>query len=212
MDIAALRKDYAAATLDVADVAPDPLHQLDRWLKEAIAARLPEPTAMSVATADARGRPSSRILLLKGLDARGLVFFSNYASRKGRELAANPRAALLFHWMELERTARIEGAVEQVAAAESDAYFASRPLGSRIGAIASPQSERIADRAWLQARVDEAAARYGESVPRPSHWGGYRVIPDAFEFWQGRPSRLHDRIAYTRAAAAGAWTIERLAP
>jgi pyridoxamine 5'-phosphate oxidase len=215
MDIARLRKDYALASLDVADVAPDPVAQFDKWLHEALAAQLPEPTAMSLATVDAEGRPSSRIVLLKGCDARGFVFFTNYASRKGRELAGNPHAALLFHWIELERTVRIEGRVARVSAEESDTYFASRPLGSRIGAVASPQSERIPDRAWLEQRVAEAEARHGTTVPRPEHWGGYRLAPERLEFWQGRRSRLHDRLRYVRSAAgegSSGWSIERLAP
>ncbi|MFP4905134.1 pyridoxamine 5'-phosphate oxidase, partial [Paraburkholderia sp. BR14261] len=171
-----------------------------------------EPNAMTVATVDAQGRPAARILLIKGVDERGFVFFTNYESRKGRELSANPHAALLFHWVELERQVRIEGKVELTSAEESDAYFNSRPLGSRIGAWASEQSTVIANRETLEAREREVAAQYGETPPRPPHWGGYRLVPEAIEFWQGRPSRLHDRIRYTRESANVAWRIERLAP
>lgn len=208
--VAALRKDYALATLDESAVAADPFVQFSRWLEEAIAAGCPEPTAMSVATVSGAGRPSSRILLLKEVTAGALVFYTNYDSRKGRELAANPHAALLFHWVELEREVRIEGRVEKGDAAAADAYFDSRPLLSRIGAIASPQSEPIASRTWLEERFAAAQAEHGQSPVRPSHWGGYRLLPDSFEFWQGRRSRLHDRIVYTRGA--GNWGRARLAP
>jgi pyridoxamine 5'-phosphate oxidase len=179
-------------------------------MAEAILARVPEPTAMTLATADAKGRPSARIVLLKGVDPRGFVFFTNYASRKGKELAANPQAALAFLWKELERQVRIEGAVERVTPDESRAYYATRPLGSRIGAWASPQSETIESRSWLENRWEEFGQRHGENPPLPPHWGGYRVIPDHLEFWQGRRSRLHDRVAYTRAGRE--WKIARLAP
>lgn len=210
MNLADIRKDYALASLDVADVAADPLEQFRKWLAEAMTAKCPEPTAMSLATADARGRPSSRILLLKEVDAQGLVFYTNYQSRKGAELAANPYAAMLFHWIELEREVRIEGRVEKAEAAAADAYFASRPLLSRIGAHASPQSREIEDRAWLEREFAAAEARLGDAPPRPAHWGGYRLVPECFEFWQGRRSRLHDRVVY-RSAAPG-WRIGRLAP
>lgn len=208
--LADLRKDYALSALDESQVAALPLTQLRQWLDEALAAQCPEHTAMSLATVGANGRPSSRIVLLKEVDQRGLVFYTNYDSRKGRELAANPHAALLFHWIELERELRIEGRVERSEAAAADSYFASRPLLSRIGAIASPQSAEISGRPWLEQRFAEAQARFGASPPRPENWGGYRLIPESFEFWQGRRSRLHDRIAYT--ADADGWKIARLAP
>ena len=197
-------------SLNEADVAADPFTQFQRWFDEALRAELPMANAMTIATAGADGAPAARIVLLKGIDHDSFVVYTNYLSRKGRELAVNPRAALLFHWTDLEREVRIEGSVEKVSAAESDEYFASRPLGSRHAAIASPQSETVASRADLEARFAAAAAAHGEAAPRPSHWGGYRVKPVSVEFWQGRPSRLHDRLLYTRQGER--WTIARLAP
>jgi pyridoxamine 5'-phosphate oxidase len=208
--LADLRKDYSLKTLEERSVGPDPMQQFGLWMVEAIHAQVPEPTAMALATVNAEGRPSSRIVLLKGVDHRGFVFYTNYESRKGRDLAARPVAALTFMWKELERQVRIEGTVEKVSAAESDAYFATRPLGSRIGAWASPQSEVLENRAWLEQRWTELTAKHGEDPPRPPHWGGYRVMPDLVEFWQGRLSRLHDRIVYRRDG--GAWKVSRLAP
>jgi len=220
MSIADLRRSYERAELDLPQVAADPLVQFDRWFQEALSGQLPEPNAMTLATVGADGRPAARIVLLKGLDldaapagasGRGLLWYTNYASRKGRELAQHPDAALLFHWVELERQVRIEGAVELTTPAESDAYYQTRPLPSRIGAWASPQSEEIANRGVLEARQRDIAARYGDNPPRPPHWGGYRLVPTRFEFWQGRPSRLHDRIVYERDGTDG-WRMGRLAP
>ena len=205
-----LRREYARETLDEKDVDADPVAQFRVWMDAALRAQLPEPTAMTLSTLDDRGRPAGRVVLLKGVDARGFVFYTNYESRKGRELAAHPVAALTFMWKELERQVRIEGGVEKVTPEESQAYFDSRPLGSRIGAWASPQSQPLENRAWLERRWTQLAEQYGEKPPRPPHWGGYRVLPDYVEFWQGRASRLHDRIAYSRSAQA--WRISRLAP
>ena len=211
MSIADLRKDYSRASLTEADVDPDPIRQFSTWFRQALDAGLPEANAMSVATVGADGRPSSRILLIKDVDSEGFTWFTNYASRKGRELDARPHAALLFHWVELERQVRIEGRVEKLAEAQSDAYFQSRPLPSRLGALASAQSEPIASREALEQKFAQAEASYGEQPVRPAHWGGYRLAPDRVEFWQGRPSRLHDRILYTRGADGG-WRRERLQP
>jgi pyridoxamine 5'-phosphate oxidase len=211
-----LRTEYMRATLDEASVAPDPMRQFERWFTEAVNAQMREPNAMTLATVGGEGHPSARIVLLKGADERGFVFFTNYASRKGRELAARPHAALLFFWPELERQIRIEGAVSQVDASESADYFAGRPRSSQLGAWASPQSEPIGGRAALEARYAEVADRYRDAsapVPCPPHWGGYRVSPDSIEFWQGRASRLHDRIRYRRTQAhPAAWVVDRLAP
>lgn len=210
MKIADLRQEYMRETLDEHAVARDPFVQFDRWFSEAVAARMPMVNSMTLATVSAGGQPSARIVLLKGVDPRGFVFYTSYASRKGADLAANPAAALLFHWVELEREIRIEGRAEQVSARESDEYFASRPLGSRHAAIASPQSEVMANRAVLEARFTDAEKKHGADPARPPQWGGYRVLPIALEFWQGRPNRLHDRVLYTRGDSG--WKIERLAP
>jgi pyridoxamine 5'-phosphate oxidase len=200
--------------LDETDVERDPYRQFARWFEEALAAKLPEANAMTLATVGADGRPSARIVLLKDFDERGFVFYTSYEGRKARDIEHEPRVALLFHWVELERQVRIEGAAARVSGTESDAYFAVRPLGARIGAWASPQSEPIASRCVLEARVRDVESRFagaGDDIPRPPNWGGYRVEPLAIEFWQGRPSRLHDRIRYRRAPPR-AWTIDRLAP
>ena len=206
-----LRRDYQSASLDERSVDRDPHRQFAQWFHAAVAANVPEPNAMTLATVDDRGRPAARIVLLKDHDPRGFTFYSNFESRKGRELQAHPHAALVFFWVELERQIRIEGAVEQVDAATADAYFRKRPRASRLSAWASPQSAPVPDRATLDARFDEAQRRFpGEDIARPPHWGGYRVVPDAFEFWQGRTGRLHDRIEYRRDDTG--WGVRRLAP
>lgn len=210
-DLSDLRKSYERAELEEAAAALVPLLQFEAWLQEAMAAKLPEPNAMTLATVNASGRPSTRVVLIKGCDARGIVWYTNYQSRKGQELAGNPFAALQFHWVELERVVRIEGRVEKVSEAESDEYFRSRPLDSRLGAWASPQSQVIASRATLVANAAKAAALHGLHPPRPPHWGGLRLVPDRWEFWQGRASRLHDRLSY-RLQPDGKWLRERLAP
>lgn len=209
--IADLRKSYETGELEEAKAANEPLHQFDTWMREALQSpKVPEPNAMTLATVSADGRPSTRIVLIKGYDARGLVWYTNYHSRKGRELQAHPFAALQFHWVELERVVRIEGQVEFTSAEESDAYYNSRPLDSRLGAWASPQSEVIGSRAVLVANAARAAAEHGLHPPRPPHWGGYRLLPQRWEFWQGRKSRLHDRLVYR--LEEGHWLRERLAP
>jgi pyridoxamine 5'-phosphate oxidase len=209
-DISQLRKSYERAELSEDASHADPLRQFDQWLQEAIQCQVPEPNAMTLATVAGNLRPSTRIVLLKGYDAGGIVFYTNYDSRKGLELAGNPFAALQFHWVELERVVRIEGRVEKTTAQESDAYFASRPLDSRIGAWASPQSQVIAGRSVLVANAAKFGAQFLLQPPRPPHWGGYRLVPDEWQFWQGRKSRLHDRLRY--ASHDGAWVRERLAP
>lgn len=205
-----LRQEYKLATLDETDVASSPLAQFDKWFKEAMRADLPEPNAMTLATCDTDARPSARVVLIKGYDERGFVFFTNYESHKAHDLTANNRAALLFFWPELERQIRIQGRVEKISAADSEDYYRSRPLASRIGAWASPQSQVMPSRTALEARVAAFEAEYGDNPPRPPHWGGYRVVPQVMEFWQGRRNRLHDRIQYR--LNNGSWKIERLAP
>jgi len=205
-----LRRNYDRDVLIEADAARDPMMQFAAWFEAALQGEIYEPNAMALATVGGDGQPSVRMVLLKGFDAESFVFYTNLESRKAQDLAGNPRASLLFWWDRLHRQVRVEGAVEPVDDAEADAYFASRPHGSRIGAIASPQSRVIEGREVLETRVAELTARHPEDVPRPYHWGGYRLRPEQLEFWQGRPSRLHDRLRYTRSG--GAWRMERLAP
>ena len=206
-----LRREYAGAPFDVADAAVDPLQQFRTWFADAERAKVPEANAMTIATVDGSGRPSARVVLLKDLDDRGFVFFTDYRSRKARELDANPQAALVFRWHELERQVRIVGQVERISAAASEAYFRTRPLGSRIGAWASEQSSALRDRAALEDEVARLTAKFSDgNVPLPPHWGGYRVVPDELEFWQGRENRLHDRVQYLRSD--GAWRRARLSP
>jgi pyridoxamine 5'-phosphate oxidase len=210
MNIADLRKNYEKAELSEDASAADPLQQFERWLNEAIHSEVPEPNAMTVATVASNMRPSTRVVLIKGYDARGIVWYTNYDSRKGQELAGNPFAALQFHWVELERVVRIEGRMEKISEADSDAYFHSRPLDSRIGAWASPQSQVIDGRTVLVTNAAKYAAKFMLNPPRPPHWGGYRLVPDEWQFWQGRKSRLHDRLRYR--FNEGDWIRERLAP
>jgi pyridoxamine 5'-phosphate oxidase len=211
MSIADIRKEYSRASLSEADVNADPTVQFSTWFDDALKANVPEANAMSVSTVGENGRPSSRILLIKDFDHRGFTWFTNYDSRKGHELEHQPYAALLFHWIELERQVRIEGRVERLTDAESDAYYHSRPLKSRIGAHASAQSQPIASRDLLEAQYVAAEKKFGDQPQRPQGWGGYRLSPDYIEFWQGRPSRLHDRIVYVKDADSG-WQISRLQP
>ena len=213
MAIADLRRDYRARALTEGEVDPDAIEQFRRWLDEALRAELLDATAMTLATVQADGTPDARIVLLKDVDADGFTFYTNYESAKAAQLAAAPQACLVFFWAELERQVRVSGTVSRTAAAVSDAYFTSRPLDSRVGAWASPQSRVIPSRDVLESAMAEAAARFaGSAVPRPPHWGGYVVAPTVVEFWQGRPNRLHDRLRYRRAPGATNWTIERLAP
>ena len=211
MNIADLRKSYERAELSETDSQADPLQQFDQWLNEAIKGEVPEPNAMTLATVGSNLRPSTRVVLVKGYDARGVVWYTNYDSQKGQELAGNPFAALQFHWVEMERVVRIEGVVEKVSDEESDAYFHSRPLDSRLGAWASPQSQVISGRSVLVANAAKFGAQFLLQPPRPPHWGGYRLKPDTWQFWQGRKSRLHDRLRYTQQPT-GDWLRERLAP
>jgi pyridoxamine 5'-phosphate oxidase len=217
--VADLRRHYRLAGLTEDDLAPDPMTQFDRWFAEAVVAMddagFPEPNAMVVATADADGRPSARMVLLKGYGPGGFVFFTNYGSRKAAEIAANPHVALQFPWLVLQRQVVVTGRAERVDRGETEAYFETRPYGSRIGAWASPQSQVVPGRGALEEAYAAMAARYPDeaAVPAPAHWGGFRVVPDAVEFWQGRPNRLHDRLRYRRDAAAPAgWRVERLGP
>jgi pyridoxamine 5'-phosphate oxidase len=211
--LADLRREYARARLDEADVSHDPLVEFARWFAEAQEAQVKDPNAMTLATATAEGKPSARIVLLKGVDERGFVFFTDYRSRKSGELEANPRAALVFYWAELDRQVRITGGVSLTTREESERYFKTRPLGSRLGAWASHQSQVIPGRVALEADLREIEERFGDGdVPLPPHWGGYRVVPDTIEFWQGRESRLHDRIRYVREAGGKGWKVGRLSP
>jgi pyridoxamine 5'-phosphate oxidase len=210
MNLASLRQEYMRAGLSESDADRDPMRQFERWFEDALRAKLPLPNAMTLATVSRDGAPAARVVLLKGVEHGGFVFYTNYRSRKAREIGERAQACLVFLWSDLERQVRITGRVEKVDAADSDAYFVTRPAGSRLSAWASEQSEKVASRAVLEQAMAEVKARYGDSPPRPPHWGGYRVTPTEIEFWQGRADRLHDRLLYTRDAAA--WKIERLAP
>ena len=210
-NIADIRRDYSLHSLNESDVASNPVQQFTKWWNDALASEILEVNAMTLATSTKSGKPSARIVLLKGFDEKGFVFFTNYESNKGKALAENPNAALIFFWKEIERQIRIEGVVEKISAAESDAYFFSRPEGSRIGAWASPQSKIIESRSLLEENVQQFSNRFKNSIPRPPHWGGYRVMPELIEFWQGRSNRLHDRIQYTKTVS-GSWKVDRLAP
>jgi pyridoxamine 5'-phosphate oxidase len=210
--VARLRREYARAGLNETDASPEPIAQFRRWFDEALAADLHEPNAMTLATATPDGRPSARVVLLKGFDERGFVFYTSYEGRKGRELEDNPRCALVFYWGELERQVRVEGGASRVSEKESDGYFGSRPRGSRLGAWASEQSRPVGGREVLEERLRSLEAEYeGREVPRPPFWGGYRVEPEIIEFWQGRENRLHDRLVYRRSEEGG-WRRERLQP
>jgi len=208
--LADMRKNYQHAELLESNAAKHPLQQFTTWLNQALEAEIPEANAMTLATVSSSLRPSTRVVLIKGYDEQGIVWFTNYDSRKGRELAGNPFAALQFHWVELERVVRIEGRVEKISEADSDTYYHSRPLASRIGAWASPQSQTIASREWLQQELKNYADKFQQQPPRPPHWGGYRLVPDSWEFWQGGGARLHDRLRYIKQQDQ--WLMDRLAP
>lgn len=214
MNIADLRQEYMRSGLSESDVDRDPMKQFERWFEDAMRAELPLVNAMTLATVDGGGKPSARIVLLKGIEGGGFVFYTNYTSRKARELEAKGAACLVFMWSPLERQVRIDGTIERVSGADSDAYYKSRPLGARLSAWASPQSERVASRAVLESAMGEVKQRYGDAPPRPPHWGGYRVLPTEIEFWQGRADRLHDRLVYKKdkGGQGTSWTLERLAP
>ena len=210
MDIAALRKEYTFAGLRRRDLHPDPLQQFNNWFQQALSAQVPEANAMTLATVDAQGQPSSRIVLLKAVDSRGFSFYTNYQSRKGRELEVNPKAALTFFWAGLERQICVRGSCTKLSAQESEIYYKSRPIGNRLGAWVSNQSSMIPNREYLEKRLEEIQARFGENPPLPEYWGGYVLSPETVDFWQGRPNRLHDRFLYARTGQE--WKLERLGP